>query len=105
MSAPPGFDWSAELAKKVAIQVATFGRQVTYTPDGGAPAQVTAILVEAAEREHQSPGVVARLLVDLAAFPVPPASGGAVAIDGAAYRVFDVDAAEDGSAVISARLV
>lgn len=105
MSAPPGFDWSAELAKKVALQVAAFGRPMTYTPEGGASVQIMAILVEAAEREEASPGVVARALVDMAAFPVPPARGGTITIDGVPYKVFDVEADGHGSATLSMRAV
>jgi len=104
MSAPPGFNWTTELVNKIAHQIAIFGRQVTYKAGAGQPFALSAILAEAAELEESSPGVVARLIVNPASFPQPPARGDEVTIDTVVYKVFGVEARGQGGTTLGLRL-
>jgi hypothetical protein len=97
MSAPPGFDWSAELARKLTLQIATFGIDVRYQPQSEAAFTVKAIAESIAQPENQSPGVYARLFVNAADFAAAPASGDEVTIGSTVYKVWLVESGIDGS--------
>jgi hypothetical protein len=97
MSAPPGFDWPAELARKLALQTATFGIDVSYQPQGGTAFTVKAIAESVAQPENQSPGVYARLFVNAADFAATPASGDEVTIGSTVYKVWLVEAGIEGN--------
>jgi len=87
----------ASLRDRLNEQVlATFGREVTYTPQAGAWFTLTGILDSGARREETSPGTYAVLFAKSAAFPQPPQRGDEVTVGGAAYKVVDVDADAEG---------
>jgi hypothetical protein len=68
VSAPPGFDWQAELTRQMDVELATFGQDVTYTPENGSPAfTLTGILDVGARREDSAPGTYALLFLKAAA--------------------------------------
>jgi len=89
-------DW-ASLVNKLNEQVlAAFGREVTYTPQAGEPFTVTGILEAGARPEGAAPGVYALLFVRAAAFVEPPARGDEVTVDGAVYKIVDLEAGAEG---------
>ena len=96
MSAPPGFSWTAELARKLDLELATFGQQVTYSPQGGSPFTVTGILESGARREDASPGTYALLLTKVSTFTVPPVRGDEVTVGTSVYKVVDLEADAEG---------
>jgi len=72
--------------------LATFGRTVTYRPGSGAPVTIAGIVDSGSRLEGNSPGTYAILFLRLADLPQPPECGDAVEIDGATYKVFEVEA-------------
>jgi hypothetical protein len=89
-------DW-ALLAEKLSEQVvATFGREVTYTPQAGSPFTLTGILDAGARPEDAAPGTYALLFVRAADFAEPPARGDEVTADGSVYKVVDLEADAEG---------
>lgn len=73
-----------------------FGRQVTYTPQTGAPLMVTGILDAGARQEEATPGAYALLFVRAAAFAEPPARGDEVTVGASVYKVVDLEADAEG---------
>lgn len=97
MSAPPGFSWPAELARQIDIELATFGQNVTYTPENGSPAfTLTGILDVGARREDSTPGTYALLFVKAASFTEPPVRGDEVTVGISIYKVVDLEADANG---------
>jgi hypothetical protein len=89
-------DW-ALLAEKLNEQVvASFGREVTYTPQAGAPFAVTGILDPGVRQEDAAPGPYALLFVRAADFAEPPARGDEVTVNNAVYKVVDLEADAEG---------
>jgi hypothetical protein len=80
-----------------------FGREVTYLPETGGEASIRAVFQPAREAEDASPGVYAVLFVRLADLPAAPARGDKVEIEGARYKVFDIEADAEGAAVLRLR--
>ena len=80
-----------------------FGREVTYLPEAGGQAAVRAVFQPAREAEDSSPGVYAVLFVRLADLPGAPARGDEVEIGGVRYKVFDIEADAEGTAVLRLR--
>jgi hypothetical protein len=80
-----------------------FGREVTYLPETGGEASIRAVFQPAREAEDASPGVYAVLFVRLADLPAAPARGDEVEIEGARYKVFDIEADPEGAAVLKVR--
>ncbi|MBM3748438.1 MAG: hypothetical protein FJW34_21880 [Acidobacteria bacterium] len=76
--------------------LATFGREVTYTPQGGAPFTVTGILEEGRRTEETTPGVYTAIFFRASALPAPPQRGDQVRIASTTYKVVDVDADAEG---------
>lgn len=97
MSAPPGFNWAAELARKLDLELATFGQDVTYTPqNGGVAFTLTGILDVGARREDSAPGTYALLLAKVSAFTEPPVRGDEVTVGSSVYKVVDLEADAEG---------
>lgn len=96
MSVPPGFDWSAELARKLDHELATFGREVTYSPESGAPFELTGILESGAQRDETSPGSYAVLLAKTSAFAASPVRGDEVTVGNSIYKVVELEADVEG---------
>ena len=80
-----------------------FGREVTYLPEAGGAAAIRAVFQAAREAEDASPGVYALLFIRLADLPAAPARGDEVEIEGARYKVFDIEADSEGAAVLTLR--
>lgn len=80
-----------------------FGREVTYLPESGGQAAVRAVFQAVREAQDASPGVYAVLFVRLADLPAAPVRGDEVEIEGARYKVFDVEADSEGAAVLRLR--
>jgi hypothetical protein len=81
-----------------------FGRPVTYRPAAGDPLVVTGILETGARLEENSPGTYALLFLRTADLPSPPACGDEVELDGAAYRVFEIEADAAGGVKLALRI-
>jgi hypothetical protein len=90
----PNMFWPAELA--------TFGRQVEYLPQGNAAQGVSVNILwkEGASDEDVSPGRYSHIDVRNADLPVAPALGDTVQKDGKEYDVVRVNALAVGFATI-----
>lgn len=89
-------DWAA-LAEKLNQQVvASFGREVTYSPQVGESFTVRAILDTGVRQEDAAPGAYALLFVRSAAFAEPPARGDEVTVGASVYKVVDLEADAEG---------
>ena len=95
--------WHEAVKDLDAAVVQTFGREVLYLPEAGGAATVRAVFQPAREAEDASPGVYAVLFVRLADLPAAPARGDEVEIEGARYKVFDIEADSEGAAVLRLR--
>jgi hypothetical protein len=104
MTAPSGFDWQAELARKLDAQLATFGRQVSFQRAEEDPFEVTAILESGSEAESNALGTYAAMVVRLSGFDPVPDKGDQVAIESSVYNVVEVQARLDGSARLTLHL-
>jgi hypothetical protein len=80
-----------------------FGREVTYLPEAGGQAAVRAVFQPGREAEDAAPGVYAVLFVRFADLPAAPLRGDDVEIEGARYKVFDIEADAEGAAVLRLR--
>jgi hypothetical protein len=80
-----------------------FGREVLYLPEAGGQAAIHAVFQPAREAEDASPGVYAVLFVRMADLPAAPVRGDEVEIEGARYKVFDIEADAEGAAVLRLR--
>ncbi|HZF24024.1 MAG TPA: hypothetical protein VE030_11240 [Burkholderiales bacterium] len=90
----PNLFWPAELA--------TFGRQVQYLPQGdaGQAVAVTILWKEGASDEEVSPGRYSHIDLQNADLPVAPALGDIVQKDGKEYDVVRVNALAVGYSTI-----
>jgi hypothetical protein len=108
--------WEAALAALNAACLATFGREVTYTPRAGARPlfgeqrfggresyPITGILEPGRELEERFPESSARLFVRAADLRAEPAGGDKVSIDGVAYLVVDARADAAGGVTLDLR--
>lgn len=90
-----------DLSPLNAACLSSFGSAVIFTPSGGSPAEMTAIVGEPAESESSSPGNVARFWFQASAFAAPPEIGDVVEYSGVQFEVRRIDAdAGDGVNVI-----
>jgi hypothetical protein len=95
--------WKAAVTGLNVAVVDIFGREVLYLPEVGGQAVVRAVFQPAREAEDASPGVYAVLFVRLADLPAAPLRGDEVEIEGARYKVFDIEADAEGAAVLRLR--
>jgi hypothetical protein len=95
------FAESVSLMDEACLRV--FGQEVTYFPEAGGVASIRAVFQPAREAEEASPGVYAVLFVRLARLPAAPVRGDEVEIEGARYKVFDIEADSEGAAVLKLR--
>ena len=98
-------DWTSLLNGLNATVLGTFGREVVYSPQAGAPSSIRAVVETAKETEDATPGVYAVLFLRLGDLPWPPERGDMVAIDDIPYKVFDIEADGGGGAVLRLRQV
>jgi hypothetical protein len=102
--------WSAQSGLLNAAVLAAFGIPVTFTPQGGSGAQqITGIIQAPAMGEDRLPGsvqgpAVVRLFVLFASIAPTPRHGDAIAINGVAYAVVDLDVDTQGGAVLKLRV-
>ncbi len=80
-----------------------FGREVTYSPQTGAPLPIRAIFQPSHEAEENSPGVYGALFIRMGDLPLRPTRGDEVTLDSIGYKVFDVEADASGGAVLRLR--
>ena len=64
-----------------------FGRDVTYTPQLGAPSVVRGILQTGVQPEAVAPGVYALLFVKKSSFPSGPEAGHEITVDNSIYKI------------------
>ena len=83
MSAP--FTDSAQLLHDSRLRV--FGRDVTYTPQVGAPFVVRGILQTGVQPEAVAPGVYALLFAKKSSFPSGPEAGDEITVDNSIYKI------------------
>ena len=83
MSAP--FTDSAQLLHDSRLRV--FGRDVTYTPQVGAPSVVRGILQTGVQPEAVAPGVYALLFVKISSFSPLPEPGDEITVDDSIYKI------------------
>jgi len=95
--------WQAAVKDLDAAVVQTFGREVLYLLEAGGAAAIRAVFQPAREAEDASPGVYAVLFIRLADLPAAPTRGDEVEIEGARYKVFDIEADAEGGAVLKLR--
>jgi hypothetical protein len=98
-------DWTSLLNGLNATVLGTFGREVVYSPQTGAPSSIRTIIETARETEDATPGVYALLFLRLGDLPRPPERGDMVAIEDISYKVFDIEADGGGGAVLRLRQV
>jgi hypothetical protein len=80
-----------------------FGRDVIYTPEAGGQATVRAIFNPTREAEGSAPGVYAVVFCREVNLPAPPVRGDEVTVDGAVYKVYDIEADHGGGLVLRLR--
>jgi len=83
MSAP--FSDSASRMHDSRLRV--FGRDVTYTPQVGAPSVVRGILQTGVQPEAVAPGVYALLFVKKSSFSPAPEPGDEITVDDSIYKI------------------
>src|SRR3972149_820735 len=64
-----------------------FGRDVTYTPQAGAPSVVQGIVQTGVQPEAVAPGVYALLFVKKSAFSPAPNPGDEITVDDSIYKI------------------
>jgi len=80
-----------------------FGRDVVYSPEAGGEATIRAIFNPTRESEETAPGVYAVVFCREVDLPAPPVRGDEVTVDGAMYKVFDIEADHGGGLVLRLR--
>jgi hypothetical protein len=82
-----------------------FGQDVTYLPQSGGQASIRAIFQPIRETEEASPGVYGVIFVRPADLPEALELGDEVEIGGARYKVFDIEADQEGGVVLRLRKI
>ena len=85
--------------------LAAFGRDVTFRPAVGAPFIVAGVLETGARLEANAPGTYALLFIRMADLPAPPERGDEVEVDGASYKVFEIEADAGGGVKLALRVL
>jgi hypothetical protein len=98
-------DWTSLAGAVNGAVLSAFGREVAYLPQAGQQASVRAIFQETREGEESAPGVYAVVFVRSADLPLPPERGDEIAVDGAAYKVFDILADQGGGLMLRLRRI
>ena len=96
--------WDAAMGALNAACLGVFGRQVLYRPAAGDPIVVTGILETGVRLEENAPGTYALLFLRLMDLPQPPAPADEVEIDGATYKVFEMEADAAGGVKLALRI-
>jgi len=95
--------WAAMMDRLNEQVLTTFGREVTYSPQGGTPFPVTGILETATRLEDSAPGTYALLFVKASAFDQPPERGDEVTVGNSVYKVVDLEADAAGGLILRLR--
>lgn len=82
-----------------------FGSDLVFVPQAGDSFPLRGIFQRTAEPEDASPGVYAVVFVRLDDFPAAPVRGDELEIEGARYKVYDIEADAGGAAVLRLRRV
>ena len=83
MSAP----FSSSVSRMHDSRLRVFGRDVTYTPQVGAPSVVRGILQTGVQPEAVAPGVYALLFAKKSSFPSGPEAGDEITLDNSIYKI------------------
>ena len=83
MSAP----FSSSVSRMHDSRLRVFGRDVTYTPQVGAPSVVRGILQTGVQPEAVAPGVYALLFVKKSSFSPLPEPGDEITVDNSIYKI------------------
>jgi hypothetical protein len=98
-------DWASLTNALNTGVLGAFGREVVYTPQAGDPVNVRAIFESTREAEENAPGVYAVLFVRAGDLSLPPQRGDEVTVDGATYKVYDLEGDTTGAVVLKLRQV
>jgi hypothetical protein len=96
--------WELAMGALNAACVAAFGREVIFRPAAGAPFTVAGVLETGARLEENAPGTYAVLFLRRADLPQVPERGDEVEIDGASYKVFEIEADAAGAVKLALRV-
>ena len=80
-------DWKSLVSGLDDACLRAFGREVTYTPQAGAPSVVQGILQTGVQPEAVSPGVYALLFVKKSSFSPLPEPGDEITVDDSIYKI------------------
>jgi hypothetical protein len=94
-------DWTSLLNGLNSAALDAFGREVTYSPQTGAPVVIRAVFNPTREAE----GVSGVIFVQLADLPQAPERGDRVTVGGSPYTVFNIEGDASGAAVLRVRKV
>jgi len=83
MSAP----FSSSVSRMHDSRLRVFGRDVTYTPQVGAPSVVRGILQTGVQPEAVAHGVYALLFAKKSSFPSGPEAGDEITVDNSIYKI------------------
>jgi hypothetical protein len=98
-------DWTSLLNGLNSAALDAFGREVTYSPQTGAPVVIRAVFNPTREAEENAPGVYGVIFVQLADLPQAPERGDRVTVGGSPYTVFNIEGDASGAAVLRVRKV
>ncbi|MBI4909913.1 MAG: hypothetical protein HY820_40215 [Acidobacteria bacterium] len=97
-------EWASLMNTLNAAALGAFGRPIAYLPLSGEPLNVRAIVQTGRRSEESAPGTCVLLFLRLADLPTPPERGDEARIDGASYKVFEIEADGEGGVTVALRL-
>ena len=80
-------DWKSLVSAQDDACLRAFGRDVTYTPQAGAPSLVRGILQTGVQPEAVAPGVYALLFVKKSSFSPFPEPSDEITVDDSIYKI------------------
>jgi hypothetical protein len=80
-----------------------FGRDIVFLPQAGGSIAGRGVFQRTSQPEGSAPGVYAVLFMRPDLLGASPARGDQVSVDGAVYKVFEIDADTEGAVVLRLR--
>ncbi len=96
-------DWISLLNGLNSAALGAFGREVIYAPQLGEQFMIRAIFEATHGTEEAAPGVYAAMFVHAADLPLSPQRGDEVIVEGATYKLFDIEADQGGGLILRLR--
>ncbi len=96
-------NWSSLFNSLNKAAVGAFGRELAYVRQSGEEYSVRGIFQATREAEGAAPGVYAAVFLRAAALEFTPQRGDAVVVDGATYKLYDIEADHGGGLVLRLR--